>query len=300
MAGAPIPPWPGEPVTLPAGRLFVRTAPAGPGAQPAVYVHGLGGSSTNWTDLMDELRPLLAGYAPDLPGFGSSPPPAGRDYRVDAHARAVAALIEAIGSPVHLLGNSLGGTVAARLAADRPDLVRTLTLISPALPDLRPRAQPLRMALAGLPLLGDRLIRALLATDVQTRVRGSVEAVYAEPARLHPRRLAEWITETAAYDELAHGPEALRRSLHGIIAEYLRPPGRRALWRQAAGLLMPVLAIYGRHDDLVDVRMAAKAARLIPAARVVTLPDVGHAAQMERPRAVAREIRTALLDRTID
>ena len=52
----PIPRWPGELVPVGAGEVFVRTAPAIAGAEPALFVHGLGGSSTNWTDLMDLLR----------------------------------------------------------------------------------------------------------------------------------------------------------------------------------------------------------------------------------------------------
>ena len=48
----PIPAWPGELVVLEHGPIFVREAPATPGTEPAVFVHGLGGSATNWTDLM--------------------------------------------------------------------------------------------------------------------------------------------------------------------------------------------------------------------------------------------------------
>ena len=83
-------------------------------------VHGLGGAATNWTDLMGLLDDRLHSIAPDLPGFGWSPPPPDGDYSVRAHARALAALLESVGDgrPVHLLGNSLGGTVALVVAAD--------------------------------------------------------------------------------------------------------------------------------------------------------------------------------------
>jgi pimeloyl-ACP methyl ester carboxylesterase len=160
----PIASWPGELVALDTGEVFVRRAPAPEGAEPALFVHGLGGSSTNWTDLMDLLRkppadrpdgPVLASEALDLPGFGFSPAPAnsgpgGRTgvYSVDAMARTVCDLIEKRRNwPVHLTGNSMGGAVCVRVAARRPDLVRTLTLIAPALPDLRPRLLPLRVTL---------------------------------------------------------------------------------------------------------------------------------------------------------
>ena len=80
---------------------------------------------------------------------------AGGDLSIDALAVAVSDLIEQRGYwPVHLVGNSLGGAVCVRVAARRPDLVRSLTLISPALPDLRPRLIPLRVTVASAPWLG--------------------------------------------------------------------------------------------------------------------------------------------------
>src|SRR5215469_8587501 len=143
---APIQPWPGTLVPLSAGDVFVRSTPVLPGAEPAVLVHGLGGSALNWTDLMgllsqaDSAGPPMTCDALDLPGFGFSPPPVDGDYSVAARAAAVISLIEhRADGPVHLIGNSLGGAISTRVAARRPDLVRTLTLISPALPDLRPR-----------------------------------------------------------------------------------------------------------------------------------------------------------------
>src|SRR5579859_1795746 len=127
----PIPHWPGRLVDLGDHQVYVRRAPGREGAEPALFVHGLEGSSRNWTDLMDLLRPALAGEAVDLPGFGDSPPrPDGR-YSIAALAQTVAALIETRHKdPVHLIASSLGGAVAVKLAATRPHLVKTLTLIS--------------------------------------------------------------------------------------------------------------------------------------------------------------------------
>ena len=122
--------------------VHVRRVPAGQGGrEPAVMVHGLGGSSTDWTDMMNLLRDRLYAIAPDLPGFGWSPPPPDANYSPEAHARTIAGLIDrTVGEPVHLMGNSLGGAVATLVAAGRPELVRTLTLVSPALPVYLPRA----------------------------------------------------------------------------------------------------------------------------------------------------------------
>ncbi|GFJ89885.1 hypothetical protein Prum_035270 [Phytohabitans rumicis] len=133
------PPWPGRSVLVDGSATYVRDTPGtAPGAEPALYVHGLGGSSTNWTDLAGLLSDRLDGQAIDLPGFGRSEP--ARRYTVAALADRVIRWIEhSDRGPVHLFGNSLGGAISVRVAGTRPDLVRTLTLVSPAMPFLDPR-----------------------------------------------------------------------------------------------------------------------------------------------------------------
>lgn len=273
--------------------MYVRRAPStAERPEPAVFVHGLGGSSTNWTDLMDELRDVLDGRALDLSGFGESPPAPGDDYSVDGHATAVIELIEATTSgPVHLFGNSLGGAVATRVAAQRADLVRSLTLVSPALPDLWPRLGPARMTVAAIPGLGPSLLRRLQRLPADQRVRATFEGVYHDPSRIPEERLREAIEDTLRADERDHGITALGGSLRGLVAEYFRPPGPSALWRQAAAVSAPTLLVYGRHDRLVDPRMARRALRTFPQARVAIFAESGHVAQMEQPEEVARVFR---------
>jgi len=316
MAG-PIPPWPGELVALDTGQLFVRSAPAvldsgesgqaagaGGPAEPAVFVHGLGGSARNWTDLMDLLShpgpppgpagPVMDCEAPDLPGFGHSPVPADRDYSIGAHARAVIALIDKRGRwPVHLVGNSLGGAVCTRVAALRPDLIRTLTLISPALPDLWPRPLPLRVSVLCAPGLGAWALRRVGLIPAEVRTATVVKDVYADPALMHPVRYAEATAEVLRRDELDYHNEVMIASARALIAEYTRP-GPLSLWRDAARVSAPTLVLYGSHDRLVRSALAGRAARVFQRARVVVLPQTGHVAMMERPTWVAREIRALL------
>jgi pimeloyl-ACP methyl ester carboxylesterase len=296
----PVPHWPGTPVTLRTGEVFVRSAPAqAPDAEPAVFVHGLGGSSRNWTDLIAELsrpgpvpsEPVLASEAVDLPGFGHSPPPPDGDYSIGAHAAAVIALIDAGGRwPVHLVGNSLGGAVCVRVAARRPDLVRTLTLISPALPDLRPRRGPLRVGLAGLPGVGPWLIGKVLSYPAEQRTAATLQDLYGDPSRVHPERFRDEVAEVARRDTLDYQAEAFAKSTRSLVTEYLRF-GPRTLWRDAARIPAPALAIYGTHDHLISPVMAARAARGFRSASAVVLPQTGHVAMMERPATVARLMR---------
>jgi len=307
----PIPHWPGHVVELPLGQVHVRSAPAQPGAEPAVFVHGLGGSATNWTDLMDLLsrpqRPrqgapaadwpgtaVLACSAIDLPGFGSSPPPLSGDYSVTAHAAVVAALIEAQGQgPVHLVGNSLGGAVSTRVAARWPDLVRTITLISPALPDLRPRPLPIRLALASLPGIGPAIMEWLRSVPAESRTDRTFRDLFPDPGVIHPSRRSAEVAEVLRRDTLLYASSALVLSARSLVGEYLKV-GRNTLWRDAAASSAPALILHGSHDRLVNPVMAGKAARAFRDARVLVLPGVGHVAMMERPALVAAEIRAFL------
>ena len=299
----PIPHWPGHLVELPAGELFVRSAPAIEGAEPAVFVHGLGGASTNWTDLMDLLSrpvrgnpgaPVLACAAVDLPGFGSSPPPVTDDYSVEAHATAVIQFInEQDLGPVHLIGNSMGGAVSTRVAARRPDLVRTLALVSPALPDLRPRPLPLRLALAALPGVGPAIMDGLRRLPAEARTDRLLRDVYADPGVVHPGRRRDEIAEVLRRDALIYANHAVVMSARSLVTEYFKV-GRWSLWRDAAMIKAPALILHGSHDRLVNPVMAGKAARAFPTARVLVLPGVGHVAMMERPDLVAAEIRAFL------
>lgn len=299
----PIAPWPGEPVALNVGEVFVRRAPAQPGAEPAVLVHGLGGSALNWTDLMDVLsraesqRPGTAGLACealDLPGFGFSPAPRTGDYSLAARADAVIALIEHRGNwPVHLVGNSMGGAIAIRIAARRPDLVRTLTLISPALPDLRPRALPMRLALVSAPGVGRAVMKRMLAVPPERRTEMTIGDLFADPSRMPPERRAEAVTEVIRRDGLDYTTDVLLGSARALVTEYMRM-GPMSLWRDAARVTAPTLVIHGSHDRLVNPVTAARAARTFKSCRVLVLPRVGHVAMMERPDLVAAEMREFL------
>jgi pimeloyl-ACP methyl ester carboxylesterase len=296
----PIPPWPGEFVRLGGGEVFVRVGPEPDGGEPALFVHGLTGSSRNWTDLMDLLgRPgpagaALSGEAVDLPGFGYSSAPADGDYSIRGQAAAVIELLDKRGRwPVHLVGNSLGGAVCTRVAARRPDLVRTLTLISPALPDLRPRAMPLRVAALSMPGVGRRVLRRFGALPAAERTARTIRDVYVDPGLMHPSRLAEEVEEVVRRDGLAYQAEAIIRSARSLVTEYTRL-GPGTLWRDAARVLVPTLVLHGSHDRLVSPATTARAARAFRSGYVMVLPRLGHVAMMERPDLVARLMREFL------
>ncbi|GAB2590449.1 alpha/beta hydrolase [Streptomyces capparidis] len=298
-AGAALPggPAPGPPrlVTHAGLTLAVRDRPpAAEGLPPALYVHGLGGSSLNWLPLMELLADTVDGQALDLPGFGHSPPPDDGDYSSEAMARAVIRHLDASGrGPVHLLSNSLGGTVSVHVAAERPDLVRTLTLISPALPELPPQRTALPTVLVGVPGVPALFTRATRNWTAERRVRLTVETCYGDPARIGEAELAAAAEEYRRRVELPYFWDVMARSMRGIVATYTAH-GKRSLWRRAQRVNAPVLLVYGVRDKLVSYRMARRACAAFSDARLLVLPDSGHVAMLEHPQSVARAFRELL------
>ncbi|MFI0903783.1 alpha/beta fold hydrolase [Streptomyces sioyaensis] len=297
--------------TLPGLTLTVR-APAGPPAgpdgaaqggagvgaagerEPALYVHGLGGSSQNWSDLMPLLADRLDGEAIDLPGFGQSPPPDDGNYSVSAQARAVIRYLDAAGrGPVHLLGNSMGGAATTRVAAVRPDLVRTLTLISPALPELRPQLTAVPTAMLAVPGIARLFGRLTHDWTPERRTREVLALCYGDPGRVSPEGFNSAADEYARRLELPYFWEVMERSARGLVNAYTLG-GQHNLWRQAERVLAPTLLVYGGRDRLVSFRMARRAAAAFRGSRLLTLPEAGHVAMMEYPEAVARAVRELL------
>ncbi|MFG3494999.1 alpha/beta fold hydrolase [Streptomyces sp. NPDC047928] len=266
------------------------------GRSPALYVHGLGGSSQNWSALMPLLEDLLDGEAVDLPGFGDSPPPDDGNYSVTGHARAVIRLLDASGrGPVHLIGNSLGGSVATRVAAVRPDLVRTLTLVSPALPELRAQRGAWPTAMLAVPGVASLFARLTRDWTPEQRVRGVLSLCYGDPGRVTDEGLLAAVEEMERRLQLPYFWDAMARSARGLVDAYTLG-GQHGLWRQAERVLAPTLLVYGARDQLVSYRMARRAAASFRDSRLLTLPEAGHVAMMEYPEAVARAVRDMLDD----
>ena len=98
---------------------------------PVVALHGSASTGAQWRSLVGYLGGRFEVFTPDLPGYGLSEPlilSAG----LAGDARAIGGLIERIGGRVHLVGHGYGGAVALKLAATRPELLRSLTVIEPA------------------------------------------------------------------------------------------------------------------------------------------------------------------------
>ena len=274
----------------------VAMEPEREGLPPAVFVHGLGGSSQNWTLLMDRLAGDVDGQAVDLPGFGQSPPPDDGDLSVNAHMRAVIDYLELSGrGPVHLFGNSLGGAVATRLAALRPDLVRTLTLISPALPEVPPQPSALPTALLAMPGVPALFLRLTRNQPVEQQTEAVLDLCYGDPGAIDAERRAEMVAEYQRRMALPYAMDVLARTARGIVRAYTER-GPQTLWQQAEQVAVPVLLVYGLRDKLVSYRMARRSGLAFRDSRLLVLPEAGHVAMLEYPELVAGHVRALLAE----
>jgi pimeloyl-ACP methyl ester carboxylesterase len=304
----PVPHWPGRMVTLPGGeRVWLAETPAAK-RELVLCVHGMSGAATNWTDFMAELAPDFDCVALDLPGSGFSPPPkTNAGYSVGAMAGTVIRLIEFLGSTsdhgatdrgsanrgrsAHLVGNSMGGAVSVRVAARRPDLVKTLTLVSPAMPDLKVRRAAAHFPALALPFVGERLVRQWVTRyPVENRVAGVYATCLYDPACVHPDRFALEVEALRRRDALPYDVASLVGASRTLVAETLRPYPF-SLWRAAERVAAPSLVLFGSHDRLVNPRLAARATRAFRHARVTVVPETGHIGQMEHPDLVAALFR---------
>lgn len=179
----------------------------------------------------------------------------------------------------------------------RPDLVRTLTLVSPALPELRVQRSAVPTGLLAVPGVAPLFTRLTREWTAEQRVRGVLNLCYGDPSQVTPEGFRHAVREMERRQRLPYFWDAMARSARGLVSSYMLG-GQQGLWRQAERVLAPTLLVYGGRDQLVGFRMAQRAARHFRGSRLVTLPDAGHVAMMEYPETVASAFRELLRDAT--
>lgn len=241
--------------------------------EPVLLLHGIGGCA----DAFAGVAGLLAegGYrtiAWDAPGYGASTDPADPPG-ADGYVGAVVALLEDLGAvPAHVVGVSWGGVIATCLAAHRPDCVRSLTLVD----STRGSGITPERARAMLDRVDE--LRDVGATEFAHRRAGRLPAAGADP-------------EVVA--EIARQMGRIRMAGYRGAAEMMAATNTESL---LPGITAPTLVLVGEHDQVTGVAESELLARTIPGARLIVIPDAGHAAAQERPGAVTEAITAFLHD----
>jgi abhydrolase domain-containing protein 6 len=263
-----------ESTTTVAGHRWVvaQADDAPPGAPTVVMVHGFTGSKENWYPLAAQLRGRYRMLVPDLPGWGESERKPDADYGFVAQAERVAAFIRAQspGKPVILLGHSMGGGIAALVAARHPQLVAKVALLDAAGVRFNDNQFGLDV-LAGKNPFGVEDAASLQRYIDTVFHREAAKPWIPWPASrgLIAKRKHDAVFEQAVLERIGRGPE------------------RFAPGEAAAAIRQPALLLWGRQDAVIDPSALDLYAALMPQARTVLVDDAGHMALMEQPREVA-------------
>ena len=241
-------------------------------SRTVLLLHGLGGSAEDWKDVASALPKGLEAIALDFPGFGKASRPHD-SYDPGALARwVVGELDDRDVETAVVAGHSLGGRVAAELAAVAPRRVSALALVSPlgavsyGFTDTLKWKAMSRASLVGA--TSDATLRNALGYGFSVDGPGKKGFV----ARAMKTR-----TGPGASAAL----RALERSVDGLLAA---PPLRKRL----AGTTVPLLLVAGALDPLAPPKDVEAVLEARGDARYVKLPAVGHYAPMEAPKEVAR------------
>ena len=233
-------------------------------AGPIVLLHGVGLDSRMWRPCLTLLSEHASVLTPDLLGHGRARRVPGR-LSLSAFAQDVAT---GLPGPVHLVGFSLGALAAQRLTLDRPELVRSLVLVS----SVANRTRDERAAVL------DRLRAA--RRDPASNLDAAIERwTGGDPNRLRPEIVTYARRTLAAVDRDAF-----------VAAYEVFAHGDRELWPLLGGIRAPTLAITGGDDPGSTPRMTRAIARAIPDARAHIVEGARHLLPLERPNVVAELI----------
>ncbi|MDQ3156473.1 MAG: alpha/beta hydrolase [Actinomycetota bacterium] len=253
-------------------------------ATPVVFVHGLGGSHLNWALIGQTLAEGRRAVALDLRGFGFTQ---GTRQTTTVHANGRLLerfLCEVIGTPVVLVGNSMGGMVSVLHTHAAPDTVAGLVLVDPALPVPKRLPDPgvaATFLVYAVPGVGEYSMRAMQArlspAEVVDRI---VSLCFADPTRANPRMLAAGADLVEARRPIARKEESFLGAARSLMRVLVKPD---RYVEKLHGIDKPVLLIHGEEDRLVPIAAARRAAAANPAWETAFLPGVGHTPQLEVP-----------------
>lgn len=238
--------------------------------QPVVILNGLLGLNEHWFPCLGPLAPIAEVLLVQPPLLEMKGP----GCSVDGVTRLTASVLETlIDQPAVIVGNSLGGHVALRLALERPDLVRALVLVGSS--GLFERSFEKGVEHSPSRDWLDRKIGDLFH-DRSKMIPGMVDAAYAELSRRSAARSLVKLGRSAKNDHLGE---------------------------RIAGLRTPTLLAWGMHDVVTPPEVAEQFHQLLPNSTLKWMDRCGHAPQIEQPDllgALIAEYVLALNERRAD
>jgi pimeloyl-ACP methyl ester carboxylesterase len=246
---------------IPVRDCRIRVMRAGSGS-PLLFLHGGGGAGT-WLPFMARLAETFDVIVPEHPGFGESETPPWLDTVSDLANFYLDFLKQLDLDGVHLVGQSLGGWIAAELAVRNTSRLASLTLASAA----------------GIHVKDIPQVDTFLSSDEQ-RIRDL----------FHDQKLADAVLARALRPEVEDVALRNRMTTAKLVWQPRSHDPHLQKWLHRIDV--PTLLIWGEHDRLFPKDYAFAYQRLIPGSKVVIIPDCGHLPEVEKADVFAAELES--------
>ena len=249
---------------LPAGHLQLRVLRAGKGDTTLLLLHGYGESLLTWRLMVDPLARRYRVVAIDLPGFGLSDKP-DTVYDVPAYLGWLEDFVDhQTSGPVVVVGHSMGGLLAARLALNRPQRIVAAVLIAPAGAGINP-----------------------ILTDSGGAASTSAQWLAAVMAYVLPMHDPAWLAEPVDRANYEPAEDSTYRIATRRVLEQFNFASMGQDFRQVR---QPVLLIWGKQDPTIPYSVGTQIAAMLPCHRFVSLAATLHRPEETQPDTVVAEV----------
>jgi 2-hydroxy-6-oxonona-2,4-dienedioate hydrolase len=253
-----------------------------------LFIHGLGSSAERWLDIPDALSLYFHTIAIDLPGFGGSDKPSDIEYTIEAFSNMVKQFIQKVTiaeqacwnyeeKKVTLIGHSLGGYIASKIAAtDELGILGKLVLVDSSGNLERPT-----------PLLDQYLDAAM--NPSREKVKNVFEQMVANPLSISDALVRGFVDRINNPQSKFAFESALRNSANTQIGiENLNKIGEKGI---------PTLVLWGMYDKVIPVHHSEIFRHAIKDSSVIIIPQTGHAPFTEKPALACEYLHRFLVDK---
>jgi pimeloyl-ACP methyl ester carboxylesterase len=241
----------------------------GGAGEPLILIHGFGAEKNNFTRVARFLTPHYRVVIPDLPGFGEASKPDSATYSIGEQVERLRQFAQGLGlKRVHLGGSSMGGFIATAWAAKYPDEVATLWLLAPsgtvAAYDSELRREYVKTG------------KILLVAQTPEQHAAVRAIAMADPPFL-PYSFKRVLGERAAANYALHSAIFRQMNQEAPLESYVKD------------LATPALIVWGAEDRVLNPQGAEAMRALLPNARAIVMPGIGHLPMIEAVKQSAAD-----------
>jgi len=247
---------------------------------PIVLIHGTGSSLHTFSAWSKKLKETNRVIRMDLPGYGLTGPFPKPDYSIDAYVDFVEQFLDSLGVDKCIIGgNSLGGHIAWRFAAEYPKRINKLILINSAGYPNKSKSEPIAFRVAKTPVLRN----TLTFITPKSIARSSIEDVYADKSKVTDELVNRYFELT------------LRGGNRQAFIDRFSAKKDPDAYKRISQIQQSTLILWGDQDELIPVEKAKRFEKDLPNDTLVILENAGHVPMEEIPERSLDALRSFLV-----